>query len=270
MYIGWRLKLSELKKKKRLGKKKQDKVDRHYIIKYSTSKQYCKPVKSVVPPFSKAYCKELEKINAEVPVELLVPAVTDKNIRCQYFKADQTVKNYWGSVHKIFEHRIGRVQFHYKETLGFWRNTRNRTRRSTYIESKIQYWYKPRTYLPYVPISVLLEPKDYMYYQRKNEKSDSNYKTGLVFQYCTRTQYTDWDEKKIFKLQTTNPLLGLRYLKGERGLFDESDDEDEDGYTFDGISLRHGKLLLDHCHLDKSTGEFKLDPKHKYWYMNRK
>ena len=99
MKVSVGFKLSDLRKKKRLSKRKQDRLDKHYLIKYSRNSKYCKPVKTVVPAYSKKY---KAKIEAEVLANFEVPECVEENIRCQYFKPDKTIKYHTGSVHKIF------------------------------------------------------------------------------------------------------------------------------------------------------------------------
>jgi hypothetical protein len=205
MKIGWeinpRVKLSTLKV---LSINNKNRLDKYCIIKYCNSNKYTGRVKSVIPPFKKSY---KNKIN------YVLPNPKNSTTSTQYFEATRLTK-YRNSKYtkKEYDHLIGRVQFYCKEYIEHSKYKKHWHERFT--KPSIRYYYKPKTYLPYVRClsTVFYSTKQYLEHQRKEQKADDIYRLNEYYDYLRSTCRSEWDADIIISLKR-NPLRDIEVLR---------------------------------------------------------
>jgi hypothetical protein len=179
------------------NKQNRDLLDKHSITKYQKPNRYSQPIKKIIRPFTEKHKKQWVYIK---------PDKEEQVSSIKYFEASSNW--YSGEEHtlRIFTHRIGRVLFYYKEIIEHRKYQKEVCDKYTLQESTwIQYYWQPKTYLPYVRPKVHVNPEIYMEHQRQEKKKDLLLKVQSIYEYLTSNQVQDWNCDVISDIQGRNP-----------------------------------------------------------------
>jgi hypothetical protein len=251
-------------------KKDKDKLDQHHLIKYCNNKGV-KGIrnkivkKKVVLPFSKRHKRLYKYIKSKK---------TSQAVSVQYFKGSGFAR-YIGDkyISKWFDHRVGRVTFHHKEIVEHYKYKKAKCEESS-IRPFTNYFWQPKTFLPFVPSPFAFDPEQLMQHQRLERKNDKEAATYQVYKYLRSASPDTWNLELVCKIGKTNPLIDHQeFLEYSRqiasGAIRDEPHHRYQPFSLDSVSKSDFLYCLrEQCEFDIEKKIYKYPSGHRYTPFN--